>query len=42
MSEARSWSDTPPCEAGSWQDLAAVFVRGVENDMQGGGEGYQL
>ena len=35
MSEARSWSDTPPSAADGGQDMVAVFA-------PGGGGGYQL
>ena len=29
MSEARSWSDTPPCAVDSGQNMVAVFAPGV-------------
>ena len=28
MSEARSWSDIPPCAADGGQDMAAIFAPG--------------
>ena len=37
MSEARSWSDTPPCAVDSGQNMVAVFAPGV-----GVGGDYQL
>ena len=37
MSEARSWSDTPPCAADGRQDTVSVF-----SPSQRGMGGYQL